>query len=416
MGCFVQWSGGKCSTRLPYLSPRRAVFLVLLLFCTSVGAVSPPSSDDLIHASLRPPWREPWSNHTPDNSTCVFTTGVAPVVRPATPQFGASITDSTSQPVFMDARHSMQLTASLLVMSGVEQNPGPGPVTRQTTLDGGNPLWSLVGQTPADSTPAAAAAAAFVIADQTHQKATTTTNNKQSAPDSPDPSLGDIMTELRAMRAEMRGDVKKVQQDVASNKAHIAEVSDRQTQLEEENRNLRHKVGFLEDHNRRNNLIVGGVPETAGPESWEATEAKVRHSLVSDLRMDNNTVSGLTIDRTQRLGKRAPGTTRPIKVSFITNKDKMLVLKRARELKPETPYIREDFSPSTLEARSKLKPGLLTARANDKQAYLVYDKLIVQCGDKKNVYRYDRNSAQVTTMSHNFDDSIHWPQAAENNR
>ena len=230
--------------------------------------MSPPSSDDLIHASLCPPWREPWSNHTPDNSTCVFTTGVAPVVRPATPQFGASITDSTSQPVFMDARHSMQLTASLLVMSGVEQNPGPGPVTRQTTLDGGNPLWSIVGRTPADSTPAAAAAAAFVIADQTHQKATTTTNNKQSAPDSPDPSLGDIMTELRAMRAEMRGDVKKVQQDVASNKAHIAEVSDRQTQLEEENRNLRHKVGFLEDHNRSYKLIPdfsivfgGSVPE-----------------------------------------------------------------------------------------------------------------------------------------------------------
>ena len=75
---------------------------------------------------------------------------------------------------------------------------------------------------------------------------------------------------------------------------------------------------------------------------------------------------------------------------FANYKNKLKVLKKAREVSPNTPYYREDFAPATLEARNKLKPGLLAARANQQQAFLAHDKLIVQQDDRKNVYSYDQ--------------------------
>ncbi len=226
-----------------------------------------------------------------------------------------------------------------------------------------------------------------------------------------DASLMDILNELRAMRAEMKEDLNKVKKDVDTHTAELKNVNEKQTNLEDENAVLKQRISQLEDQNRRNNLIVGGLPETAG-ESWEATEEKVRDALVSDLHMDKDVVTRLSIDRAQRLGKRGSGN-RVIKVTFINSKDKMVVLRKAREVKPDKPYIREDFSPSVLDARTKLKPGLLAARAEGLQAFLAHDKLIVQKDNLKNIYRYDADHKQVKAVFQAFDDGIEWTPTGE---
>ncbi len=234
---------------------------------------------------------------------------------------------------------------------------------------------------------------------------------QSQAPAQADASLMDILNELRAMRAEMKEDISNVKKDVDTHTAELKSVGERQTNLETENVILRQKIAHLEDQSRVNNLIVGGVPETPGPETWETTEKKVRESLVTTLQMDQGTVDQLSIDRAQRLGRRVGNNTRVIKVSFSTNKDKMAVLRKARTVKPEAPYFREDFSPSVLDARSKLKPGLLAARGRNQQAFLAHDKLIVQNGENKNVYKYDLDRKEVRAVSHTYEDNIQWPTA-----
>lgn len=286
------------------------------------------------------------------------------------------ITDSAvAFSVFADSRHSILLCNTLLIRSGVERNPGP-PKTRQQRLD----------------------AAGNLIMDHDNQPAANFT-------------LADIMAELRGMRTELRDDINQVKTDVTQNTADINKVNDRQGALERENKVLQDKISQLQDQNRRNNLIVGGLPEEnkAEPETWEETEEKVRQSLVTDLHLDQQVVDRLTIDRAQRVGKRGGNNnSRLIKVNFISSKDKQTVLNKAREVKPDKPYFREDFSPAVLESRSKLKPGLLAAREKHYQAFLAHDKLVIQQEGKKNVYAYNTDEKVVKAVSRNFEDNIQW--------
>ncbi len=383
VGCFVQRPGSKKTARCVRLSNSayRRLLMVLLLSCTAVGAVSEPSDTTDIRLTAYTAGLQPWP--PVGNYTCMLP--CVPVNSMMSRGTGADAS------TWQSARHSRLIIDSLLVQGGIEQNPGPGPETRgQAKLD---KMWP----TASNSQGAAAAAAPKL-------------NQSQAG----DPSLRDIMTELRSMRAELHNDIKEVQTEVATHTAHLEEVDSRQSRLEEENQGLKQKINQLEDHNRRHNLIMSGIPESAAPEYGDATEAKVRESLVSGLNMDQDTVDRLSIDRAQRLGRKG-AKPRPIKVTFIMSKDKSSVLKKAREVKPETPYVREDFSPAVLEARANLKPGLLAARDAHMQAHLVYDKLIVQKDGKRNVYIYDCKQKTIRALSHTFEDNLR-PNHTDNAR
>jgi hypothetical protein len=362
-----------------------------LMFLTTVGAMSTePHNDQLATPPIA----------VPDHQF-VLIAGVMSAVRPPGPVFFATDAESSHSVfsgaqsicvVFSDARHSALLTRSLLIRAGVEQNPGPDTrsTAKQTHLDSQGNIMEREGA-PGSS-------------------------GSQSAPQNQNPTLFDILSELRAFRQEARDDVKSVRADVDQQGADLRKVEDKQTDLEQENASLKDKISQLEDFNRRNNIIVGGIPEGNGRETWEDVEEKVRQSIIADLGMAAQAVDKLAIDRASRLGKRRQGGSRPVKVAFANLKDKDSVLRRAREVKPETPYFREDFSIATLDARTQLKPGLLAARDKHLQAYLSHDKLVVQQGERKNVYKYNQDCKQVKPIVRSFDDGIVWPNADENDR
>ncbi len=217
------------------------------------------------------------------------------------------------------------------------------------------------------------------------------------------------MAEIRGFRGDMTEDIKQVKEDVNKHTTEIQEMRERQEQLEKHNTALSEKITQLQDYNRRNNLIVGGVPEEPGNESWDMTEEKVKNILIVDLGLNQQVVDRLSIEKAHRLGRRKHGENcRVIKLQFANFKDKEKVLKKAREVKCDKPYFREDFSAEVLDARAKLKPGLIAAREGGLQAFLSNDKLIVQKQEKKNVYRYDRQSKEVVPLSHTFNDNLKW--------
>lgn len=149
----------------------------------------------------------------------------------------------------------------------------------------------------------------------------------------------------------------------------------------------------LEAQSRRDNLKFHGIKEDRG-ETWEQSEGKVREYLSAELNMD---VRDMKIERAHRLPSRS--SPRPLIVKFSHFKDRELVLKNYREHRKnlqgaatengehvdadadgraEHVRVSEDFPMRVTKARTNLFPFLKSCHANDKEAFLRYDMLVVE--------------------------------------
>ena len=173
------------------------------------------------------------------------------------------------------------------------------------------------------------------------------------------------------------------------------------TELARENERKNEK---LESQSRRENLKFFGLEE-ARNESWEESETKVRNHIAEGLNIDD---SEIRIERAHRLtgSKSVP---KPIIVKFSFFKDKEKVLRTYREKKKATREARlagqahagnaepdyetdqdnlndnvysqvrvaEDFVERVTNDRTKLFPFMQDCLAEGKNAFLRYDKLVV---------------------------------------
>ena len=148
---------------------------------------------------------------------------------------------------------------------------------------------------------------------------------------------------------------------------------------------------YLENHSRRSNIKVFGIPEKAeieGPELWEVCENAVKDQICAKLNIKKEECQSMTIERAHRVGKQhtpfrhlADGTkvksrARPIVAKFLNWKDKEKVLREARLLKPDDIQFLEDFSKRTLDKRKAKIPELIAAHKSGKRAFLVMDRIV----------------------------------------
>ena len=127
----------------------------------------------------------------------------------------------------------------------------------------------------------------------------------------------------------------------------------------------------IENHSRRNNIKVFGIPEKnekKGPELWEECEEVVKSEIESKLNMECG--DNVIIERAHLVGKRhapirhLPDRTtvkvrpRPIIAKFLSWKDKEKIVKAARKIKPKQVQFLEDFSQRTLDKRKAMVPGV----------------------------------------------------------
>lgn len=120
------------------------------------------------------------------------------------------------------------------------------------------------------------------------------------------------------------------------------------------------KIGYLENHSRRNNIRIDGVPEESS-ESWSVTEGIVKKVLSEKLHLEFEP----TIERAYRIGPklRPSGSGNPSEslrscprtILCILNywKEKEAILKSARQRKPTGLFINEDLATETLEKRKE---------------------------------------------------------------
>ncbi|XP_048243168.1 uncharacterized protein LOC125376028 [Haliotis rufescens] len=142
------------------------------------------------------------------------------------------------------------------------------------------------------------------------------------------------------------------------------------------------KTGDLENRSRRDNIVVYGIPETQGGEreTWGECEEAVREVLSDKLEIeDADRDEKVGIERAHRLGRRKEGgKPRPIIVKLTRNKSKSEILRQARsKLKHSQVNISEDFSFPVREKRRKLIPHLVKAREEGKEAFIRFDKLVI---------------------------------------
>ncbi len=124
-----------------------------------------------------------------------------------------------------------------------------------------------------------------------------------------------------------------------------------------------------------------GVPDSQGMnESWEESEKIIKDKIRDLLEIQEE----LVIERAHRVGnrprKRDDGTEepRPIVAKFQSWKQKEMVLKKAREVKPQNIKFVADFSKLTLSRRREQVPDLIKARKAGHTAYFVADRLVVK--------------------------------------
>ncbi|MCG7879743.1 MAG: hypothetical protein N0C90_25955 [Candidatus Thiodiazotropha endolucinida] len=140
---------------------------------------------------------------------------------------------------------------------------------------------------------------------------------------------------------------------------------------------LQKRCDYLESQPRRNNLVFYGFDENNN-ETWDECESKIKTYMSYDLDINPESVM---IERAHRLGN--GNKPRPIIAKFLNFKDKQKVQNRIKEKirderEWENPHrVSEDFTQSVRDQRKGLTPFMRNARAAEKQAYLSFNKLVI---------------------------------------
>jgi hypothetical protein len=121
-------------------------------------------------------------------------------------------------------------------------------------------------------------------------------------------------------------------------------------------------VQRLERADRANNVIIHGVPPTAGKES-SSDLVKVLESLW--IKMGINT--SLLIDNVYRLGKGSKAG--PVLVKLVRNLDKQVVLAARKEAAKLKIYINEDLTPLQQSQKRQLNSHLRTLKIADPEIW-----------------------------------------------
>jgi vacuolar-type H+-ATPase subunit I/STV1 len=151
-------------------------------------------------------------------------------------------------------------------------------------------------------------------------------------------------------------------------------------QLSKVNSEMRSELTYLQSQSMRNNIIFGGIEESPN-ERPQDTETKVRTFMVERLKLAQNLVDSMVIERVHRTGVQETDPNRRrnriIVCKFASFKDREAVRKQGHCLKGTSFFVKEQFPTEVAEKRRKLLPQLRVARDAGKRAWLSYDTLYI---------------------------------------
>lgn len=191
-------------------------------------------------------------------------------------------------------------------------------------------------------------------------------------------SMSEEMLQLfQLMKMELEKQTITITQNITDTLMHT--IDDKIQPLLEENKHLKSevqtlnkKVKYLEERNKKNNIILHGVKET------ENNYAELFNIVTDILQKINVKIEKFEINNYHRLGrKHDESKIRPILVSFTSYQSKANIMKNKAKM-PHKTFITEDFSKETLELRKNLQQQLREEKEKGNEAFIKNNKLILR--------------------------------------
>lgn len=142
--------------------------------------------------------------------------------------------------------------------------------------------------------------------------------------------------------------------------------------LKNEIQRLERKVKYLEEANKKNNLLLHGIKET------EKNHQELFNLIKETLENLDIDIDIYEINNYYRLGKKhEESKVRPILISFTSFQKKLIILRNKKKM-PNQTYITEDFSKETMEMRKNLQEKLKQEKQNGKDAFIRNNKIVIK--------------------------------------
>ena len=192
-----------------------------------------------------------------------------------------------------------------------------------------------------------------------------------------DLKVSKLWSDLDKRVTENTEKVTSVEQKAASNEFDIGQARDNITKLQKQNQELKDEMNDMKSKGMIGHLIIGGVDE--GEEGMdEDTEETVRAFMYHDLKIPRDRVAQIKLERVQRTGLKALNRSRKILAVFKDVRDKTYVKSFRKNLDQTNKFIHDQYPPEVVAYRKKLIPFMKRAKDDGKEAYIKYNKLIVE--------------------------------------
>lgn len=199
---------------------------------------------------------------------------------------------------------------------------------------------------------------------------------------------------LKYVILETRQQKQELQKSVDKLTTTILESEEKIIKLEEENRQLKEKIRGIERKDKKNNIIIFGVPQ-------EANEI-IANAAINIFKEINVEINLQDINNAYRIGK---SEIKPIIVEFNTYLKKQEVTKNAYKLKDTNIAITNELIPEDRETNRILHKYLREARGKKLEARIRNNKLYV--GNE--VYTVDQLKEQNEELN-NITDATFTPE------
>ena len=193
--------------------------------------------------------------------------------------------------------------------------------------------------------------------------------------------IGNVEIEIRKLWTTLEDRTKKVEdriilveEKVESSDFSLGLVNDKVLALRKERDRLSDEVVYLQSQSMRNNLLFSNIPEARG-EFNEDAEVKVRKFIVEKMKLTQDIVDKIVLERVHRIGPKQDGRCRRIVAKFLDYKDKEIVRKQWKHLKGTPYYVNEQFPKEVADKRKRLFPKMKAARQEGKTAWMSHDTL-----------------------------------------
>jgi ribA/ribD-fused uncharacterized protein len=197
----------------------------------------------------------------------------------------------------------------------------------------------------------------------------------------PKATIADLQHEIKEQNKEIQNLKEKVE-EILPFKNKCEELKDEIEQLKSANISLKKRQDELNEKNialelygRRENLIFEGIDRLDHEDCW----TKVKHAMVSKLKLPNDFVNSIQIQRCHPLYGKVQSRSKQsrIIVRFVSFQDREKVWSARFNLTGSGIFLNEDFPTEILNRRKALFPIMKKAKSLGKKAILKNDQLFI---------------------------------------